>query len=196
MGNKLTPVQAAKELDIRPQIVYGFIRAHRARTYDNPGGKTQLVDLDEIRSLTGNVRHHREKDPSTGKPKRRVEPKLRTGTIIDMHAFHKGFDKEEHTPHRPKAVTGMVSNDAGEPSLVITTTGDKTLPMYWEVETLSERIAKGACHIESPENMLAVIMFHWVHNEAPELAASLDGWIQENGLTVPTITEVENVAKS
>jgi hypothetical protein len=64
--------------------------------------------------------------------------------------------------------------------------------LYWEVERLSERIAKGLCHIESPENMLAVVMFHWVHSEAPELAASLSNWIDANGLTVPTITEVQD----
>jgi hypothetical protein len=196
---RMTPVQAAKVLDIRPQIVYGFIRQNRIPTFTNPEGKTALVELDDVKRAAGGVRHHREKDPETGKPKRRVDPKIRTGTILDMHAFlpleGRIPTKSDPKPHKPKVVVGTTLTDEGNPSLIATATGEGTLPMYWEIEKLSERVAKGLCRIESPENMLSVIMFHWVHNEAPELAASLDEWIQANGLTVPTITELTDDEK-
>jgi hypothetical protein len=191
MGDLMTPVEAAKKLDIRPQQVYGFIKHGRLSTKSNPAGKASLVDLEDVRRLVQGVRHHREKDPTTGKPKRK-DPKVKTGTILSMHGKLAGTSIGKNEPHRVKVVTGIVDNDEGDPSLVVTSTGDGTHPMYWEAETLAERIGKRACHIESPENLLGVLMFHFVHNEKPELAAALDLWIQAQGELlgeVPTITE-------
>jgi len=84
MGDRMTPVEAAKKLDIRPQQVYGFIKHNRVHTYPNPSGKANLVDFDEVKAIAGGVRHHREKDPTTGKPVKR-DPGVKLGDVLSTH---------------------------------------------------------------------------------------------------------------
>jgi len=185
----MTPVQAAKMLGIRPQIVYGFIRSTRIGTYSNPAGKTALVDLDEVARVAGGVRHHREKDPATGKPVRKAPPVSR-GSVVSYHGYIKGIRKQREKPHKVAVVTEVVNNDDGQPTLIATRRGESAT-MYWEAEALAERIAKGACHIESAETLLGVIMYSWTHTEKIELAASLQLWAEANKVDVPVIEEKE-----
>jgi hypothetical protein len=189
MGDRMTPVEAAKKLDIRPQQVYGFIKHGKVKTFPNQSGKAALVDLDDVKAVAGRVRHHREKDEA-GRPKRR-EPKVKTGTIIDMHAFHKDAAKEINTPHKPKVVTGKVLNEAGDTTLIATSTGDGTRPMYWETEMLADRIAAGACHIESVESLFSVILFQWKVEGKDQEVDKLHSLITEFGLVVPDIQPLE-----
>jgi hypothetical protein len=80
----MTPVQAAKVVGIRPQMIYGFIKHGRVKTYSNPDGKTALVDLDEVKAIGGGVRHHRPKDPTTGKPVK-VTASVKKGDVLSWH---------------------------------------------------------------------------------------------------------------
>jgi hypothetical protein len=180
MPNRMTPVQAAKELGIRPQLVYGFIKHNRVGTFPSTTGKAALVDLDEVKRVATQVRPHRPKG-SDGKPIRRV-PGVDRGTILSSHGFLKGANKQRARPHRVEVVTALVHNDEGDVSLVITQTGENTLPMYWEAERLADRIKSGACQIEGIGSLLGVIMHSWIATGFPELAAGLSMWCEVNDI--------------
>lgn len=183
---RMTPVEAAKALGVRPQIIYGFIKHNRIHTYPNPSGKTAHIDLDEVKRATGSVQHHRPKDPSTGKPVRHTAD-VRTGTILSYHGHTPGEVKTR--PHRVVAVTQLVSNDEGEPSLVYTARGEGELAVIYETEDLATAIGVKKCNIESPAKLLGVLMYHWVHNEQVELAAELQRWCEARDIEFGTITE-------
>jgi hypothetical protein len=186
MGKRMTPVEAAKELGIRPQMVYGYIKHNRIGTFNNPEGKTQLVDLDEVKAVTKTVKPHRAKDPTTGKPIKRTAG-VQRGSLVTYHAHMKG--EQSPRPHRVVVVDQIRLGEDGQPLNIVTVRGDGVEGPWWETEELADMIAKGKCHIESPEKLLGVVMFHYVHTEQPELAASLDLWIQANNLQVPTVQE-------
>jgi hypothetical protein len=192
-NDRMTPVQAAKEVGIRPQQVYGFIKHHRVNTYSNPAGKTDLVSLSEVKAAAGQVKHHREKDPTTGKPLRRKPPVSR-GTLVSAHGYMTGEPKGKRA-HRVNVVTDVINDeDSGDPSLVAIRPNGEAATLYWEAEDLAARIGKGICHIESAESLLSVVMYHWVHNEQPELAASLQLWCESNDLQIPVIQEATTAA--
>jgi hypothetical protein len=172
--NRMTPVAAAKELGIRPQIVYGYIKHGRLATFPNTdGGKAAFVDLDIVRTLVGSTVHHREKDPSTGKPVKREASGINVGTILSGHGYPKGAKK--HYAHRVNVVDEIIKGE--DATLIYTRRGeDGTVGVIYETERLADAIAKGKCHIESPEALLGVLMFHFVHTERADVAASLDAW--------------------
>jgi len=186
---RMTPVQAAKELGIRPQIVYGYIRSGRISTFPNPDGKTSLVELADVQRLASGTKHHRPKDPTTGKPINRsagVSP----GSLLSSHG---NKPRQRRNPrHSVEVVTGVTHGEDGQEFVHYTKIREdgSKWEFFWEGEQLADALAKGTCRIESPESLLASVMFHWGHNGRPDLAAELFTWAQGNGLDVPTITEV------
>ena len=182
---KVTPVAAAKELGIRPQLVYGFIKHHRVGTFPNPSGKADLVDFDEVKRVAGAIKPHRPKG-ADGKPIRR-SPGVTRGAIFSTHAYIKGIAGQKAAPHRVQVVTGSVEDEEGNVSLVITQTGENTRPMYWEAESLADRLKSGACHIEGTAALLGVIMFSWIAGGQAEEAAQLQVWCDVNGIDYEVI---------
>jgi hypothetical protein len=177
---RLTPVNAAKELGIRPQIVYGYIRANRIATFNNPDGKAALVELEDVKRLAGGTRHHREKD-SSGNPIRRT-PGVERGTILSTHGEIKGGRKRH--AHRVVVVDEIIKGDDGQPSLIYARRSDDgAVAVIYEAERLADAIAKGKCFIEGPEALLGVLMFHFatVANR-PDLTASLWNWATLNDI--------------
>lgn len=189
-GQRMTPVQAAKALGIRPQMVYGFIKSGRARTYPNMAGKTQLVDLDEVRSIAGSVKHHRPRD-SSGKPIKRSAGVSR-GTLLSSHGHFRG--ERQNRPHRV-SVVGAVGNLDGDldGSYVWTLDADGAPRIMYEEDHLASMIQRRQCHIESPASLLGVLMFHWSEQGRPDLAGALRMWCEVN--EVP-YTEVQESQKS
>jgi hypothetical protein len=186
-AGRVTPVQAAKILGIRPQIIYGWVKHNRIGTYANMAGKAPLVDLDDARRLMAGTQHHRPKDPETGKPikPRASDSGLAAGSLLSYHARM----PKERKPraHRVATVTEVVQNDEGEDALVRITKGDNST-MTWEIGYITDKIAKQACMIEPAANILAVLMFHFIHSEQPELAASLQAWCEINGISYGEVT--------
>lgn len=185
MANRMTPVQAAKALNIRPQLVYGFIKHNRVATFPNPAGKVAFVDFDEVKKVASQVRPHRPKGPD-GKPVRR-SPGVDRGSILSSHGYLKGLAKQRAKPHRVEVVTGLVHDDEGNVSLVVTQTGENTAPMYWEAERLADRLKSGACQVESPATILGVLMHSWIAAGAPDLAAGLQMWCEVNDVEYEVI---------
>jgi len=181
----MTPVEAARQAGIRPQVVYGYIKHNRIRSYANPAGKADLVSLADVQALAKNTRHHRPKDPTTGLP---IKPKASVdrGTIISYH----GRMPKERKPraHRVGAVTEVVKNDEGEDSLVYVSREGSTNVIF-EVGSLESKIKAGICFIESAVSLLEVVEFHFRNNEQEDVADSLRAWAGENGLVLHEITE-------
>jgi hypothetical protein len=187
VANRMTPVQAAKVLGIRPQIVYGFIKHNRVKTYDNPSGKTQLVDYDEVSKVAGGIQHHREKDPTTGKPIRR-DANVRPGSLL---SYHGELVKKPKKPraHRLVVVDHVeTSKDTGL-KYVVTKKGDWESGVIHESERLADAITKGKCFIEPPEQVIAVLMWSFAREDNIPLAASLGKWAEDNGIQVPDLQE-------
>ena len=184
MANRITPVEAARQLGVRPQLVYGMIKHGRLRTYNNPDGKTALVELAEVKGALGNVRHHRPKDEQG---RTTVPQGVRKGTLLSYHG-HMPTERAPK-PHRVVAVQEVVKGEDGEPALVRTVRGDGELAVVYEVGRLAEALSKNRCSIEAPGNVLGVVMYHWVHSEQPELAASLQLWCEANGVEFATVQE-------
>jgi hypothetical protein len=196
MANRVTPVEAAKQLGIRPQLVYGFIKHNRVHTFSNPSGKTDLVDFDEVKRVASSVKPHRPKD-AEGKPVRR-SPGLRRGDVISQHAY---LDPKRMPnmvgAHRVEVVTDLVKNEEGDVVLIVTQTGEGILPMYWEAERMADRLKSGACHIESTKVLLGVIMHAWVATGEAEKAAALQMWCEINEIEFTEIDPVlEDETKS
>lgn len=187
-SGRMTPVQAAKAIGIRPQIVYGFIRSNRLGTYSNPDGKAALVELSDVERLIGGVKHHREKDPKTGLPVRREAQGVSRGTILSTHGEIKGAKRRN--AHRVTVVDVVFK---GESSTLIYTkrSEDGAIGIVYETERLADAIAKGKCHIESPEALLGVVMFHYAHSDNIELAASLQLWCEANKIAAVDLMEKE-----
>ena len=184
---RVTPVAAAKELGVRPQIIYGFIKHHRVGTFPNPSGKADLVDFDEVKKLVGAVKPHRPKG-SDGKPVRRLPGVLR-GTVFTSHAYLKGNVRQRARPHVTEVVTDIVNDEEGNVSLIVTQTGENTHPMYWEAERLADRLKSGACKIEGTAALLGIVMFSWLAQGEIEAAAQLQMWCEVNGVDFEVIEE-------
>jgi hypothetical protein len=190
MANRMTPVEAAKQLGIRPQLVYGFIKHNRVSTFPNPNGKADHVDFDEVKRVAGSVKPHRPKG-ADGKPIRR-SPGLRRGDLLSRHAYLSGpaGQKQREAPHRVDVVTDLVKNEEGDVVLVVTQTGEGLLPMYWEAEKLADRLKSGACRIESTAALLGVLMHSWIATGEAEKAAALQMWCEVNEIE---FTEIDPV---
>jgi hypothetical protein len=186
-NERVTPVEAARRLGIRPQMVYGFIKHGRVRTFSNPSGKTDLVEFKEVEATAKGVKHHSPKGPD-GKPVRR-RANVATGALISRHGWSPRLKRGEK--HTVEVVTGEHRGDAGEQYVQYAHIREDGTPweFFWEGDELAQALAKGRCHIETPEGLLAAVMFHWVHNEKPELAAALQMWAEINDLDVPVILE-------
>lgn len=186
-NERVTPVEAAKRLGIRPQMVYGFIKHGRIRTFSNPSGKTDLVEYKEVESVAKGVKHHRPKGPD-GKPIKRSAG-VRTGTLISRHGQNPRMSRDPR--HRVNVVTGTHRSDEGDEYVNYAHIREDGSPweFFWEGDELAQALAKGQCRIETPEALLAAVMFHWTHNEQPELAQALQLFAEVNGLDVPVIEE-------
>lgn len=184
---RVTPVEAAKALGIRPQMVYGFIKHGRVKTYSNPGGKADHVDLKEVEAIAKGVKHHVPKDSSGNPVKRRAG--VSRGALLSSHAHFatKAGPAQDGKPHRVRVVSGVEEVD-GNPYVYTRDAEGRPIMMY-EEDHLASMIAKKQCHIESPAALLGVLMFHWETQERPDLAGGLRMWCEVNDVHYTEVTE-------
>jgi hypothetical protein len=183
----MTPVEAAKALGIRPQMVYGFIKHGRIKTFTNPSGKADHVDLKEVESVAKGVRHHRPKD-SSGKPVRRVAG-VQRGTLLSSHGRFatKAGPVQDGRPHRVRVVSGVEEFEGNTYVYVRDSEGRAVL--HYDEDHLAGMLAKKQCHIESAASLLGVLMFHWEAEGRPDLAGGLRAWCAVNEVTHTEVTE-------
>jgi hypothetical protein len=172
----MTPVAAAKALGIRPQLVYGFIKAGRVKTFTNPGGPTAYVDLKEVEAIAKGVKHHVPKD-SEGKPVRRAAG-VRRGTMLSAHARFIGGPVDTR-PHRVRVVSSVEASEEGNPYVYVRDAEGRPILAY-EEDHLASMLAKRQCHIESPAALLGVLIFHWEAENRQDLAGGLRMWCEVN----------------
>ena len=181
----MTPVQAAHELGIRPQLVYGFIKHGRVKTYTNPSGKTGYVELAEVASIVKSMKHHAERD-SSGKRVRQSAP-VERGSILSHHGHMKGEVRAR--PHRISAVKEITQSAEDDTNYVWTVDPDGRPKIMYEEDNLAQSLLKHQCHIESPAALLGVLMFHWNVQGQEDIASSLRTWCETNGQAFTTVKE-------
>ena len=182
----MTPVAAAKALGIRPQLVYGFIKHGRIKTFTNPSGPTAYVDLKEVEAVAKGVKHHVPKD-SSGKPVRRAAG-VQRGTLLSAHAHFAGQTNDSR-PHRVRVVSQVGEVD-GNPYVYTRDADGRPILMY-EEDHLASMIAKRQCHIESPAALLGVLIFHWEAENRQDLAGGLRMWCEVNQVPYTEVLERE-----
>jgi hypothetical protein len=138
---RMTPVQLAKQMGIRPQGIYGLIKQGKVKNYA-PEGKTAIVDEDEVKSalVKSASRTAKTGKGKTGGGGNSSAPK---GTVVAWKA----------TP--TKIRVGKVSAVDDILTYIKTTDGD-TLP--FTNESLTERIAKGQIVLPRLHTLLDLII--------------------------------------
>lgn len=169
--DRMTPSQVAKEPGTPPytvSLLYGAIKRGTIKSFPNPGGRGQLVSKAEALSYLANRRVKGPKGaPRPAGSSRRA---LKRGQIISYG-------------DRKTKVAAAVREEGGEGSLIWTHDGRKD--QFWQNDRLIERIRKGNVNIESPNAVLAVLVFHY-EQENPELARSLKDWALAQGIEIST----------
>lgn len=180
MAERATPVQVAKQLNIRPQIVYGLIKRGKIATFPNPAGKADLVDVQETKIVVSRM-HTR--GPRKERASRVGRSPVRRGQILSQDRFPGGRGS--------RRITQVTDPGKGEGTLIWGTDGRKDT--FWGTESLAQRLLKRTTRIEHTGALLGMILFQWRElDETPELADSLEAWCRENGVVIPQLQEEEH----
>jgi hypothetical protein len=170
-------VQLAHELGVRPQIIYGYIKHGRVKTYPNDAGKAALVDANEVEAVLKSVRHrdpNAEKSPS-GRTVHRSP--VKRGDILSWDKKPDG-----RTGRRVANVSRVIKDDEGSDSIVYL--HDGTREIVWQTATLSERLRKGYTTLENVPALLGMIIFQLKGGDEAQQAeaALIEGFLQGNDI--------------
>jgi hypothetical protein len=143
----MTPVSLAKELGVRPQLIYGLIRQKRVHAY---GEKPQLVDIAEVRQVMAQVKHREPKEVTKGRQPAR-------GTIIGQ--------RTKGNVLRHRVVTGAILPSEGDPSdytgLLHTTDTRRREDHILDAASLAGLIKGRLAKIEGPHELLGMLIYHF-----------------------------------
>lgn len=180
MAERAKPTQVAKDLGIRPQIIYGLIKRNKIATFPNPGGGPDLVDVAETRIMVSRM-HQRGPRKERAKVGNKAPAGIFRGAIVshDRKPGGKGS----------RRIAQVTDAGKGEGTLVWGTDGKRDL--FWGTESLAERLKKGTTKIESVPSLLGMIMFQWEQKGHADYAARLVQWCIDNGVKFIPITDGE-----
>jgi len=188
MPDRAKPTQVAKDLGIRPQIIYGLIKRGKVKTFDNPAGGTALVDVADVKIAVSRMGH---RGPRKDKPKRGqgLGGGIKRGTIITApRAPIKGaFAREDGGGKSVRTVTDGTMN--------LVWLSDGTIETVWPTDSLRDAIQNGRAKIETPASLLGVLMYQWDHDDKKELAESLRQWAIENSVGFYPIETAHDLMK-
>jgi len=175
-AKRLTPVQLAHELGIRPQIIYGYIKHNRVKTYPNEAGKANLVDVGEVERLLKDARH---RDPNAEKSAsgRTVHRSpVRPGTIVSWDRKADG-----RTGRRVAGVSRIVKDEEeGSDELVYLNDGERNI--VFSTATLAERLRKGHATIENIPALLGMILFQLRENDQGAEADAIQTFLEQQDI--------------
>ena len=176
MAERAKPTQVAKDLGIRPQIIYGLIKRGKIKTFDNPAGGPALVDVADTKIAVSRMGHRGPRKEKAKKGTSGLPGGLKRGSIISTgRAPIKGaFAREGGGGKSVRTVTDGTSN--------IVWLSDGTVETVWPTDSLREAITSGRARIETPASLLGVLMYQWDHEDKKELAESLRQWAIENSV--------------
>jgi len=186
MADRATPVQVAKTLNIRPQIIYGLIKRGKVATFPNPNGKADLVDVAETRIVVSRMSV---RGPRKEKAARTGRSPVKRGQILSRDKFPvRGVFGRKFGGGR--SIEQVIDPGQGEGTLAWTTDGMRE--KFWETETLAGRLKREEVRIEHIGSLLGMIMFQWRELEdEPALADSLEQWCKDNGVITVPLKETE-----
>jgi hypothetical protein len=175
MPDRAKPTQVAKDLGVRPQIIYGLIKRGKIKTFDNPAGGTALVDVADTKIAISRMGH---RGPRKDKPKKGqgLGGGIKRGTIVSTARYPtKGaFAREGREGRSVRTVTDGTMN--------LVWLSDGTIETVWPTDSLREAVTNGRAKIETPASILGTIMYQWDHDGKAELAESLRQWAIENSV--------------
>ncbi len=170
------PVAFAKELNIKPQQIYNWIKAKKLSTYSDGTFHSYVVDS-EVRKLVNVAARKPARAPivkggaktlnKTGDSPRM--PPLQTGTVVSY-----GYNREK----KVKNVAQVVED--GE-MLTRLKDLDENEAIFMN-SSLRSLVAEKKMRIESPGKLLSLIVTQWRLEGQFDLADSLEEWITEHEL--------------
>ena len=182
MAERMKPVEFAKTMNIRPQIVYGLIKRGKIHTYENPGGGPDLIDPGEARIIVSRM-HTR--GPRKAKASQKGSSPVRRGQIVshDRYPVKGAFARPDGGGKSVRVVT-----DPGRGEGSIVWLSDGTIDTFWGTESLAQKLQSHSAQIEHPDALLGMIAFQWRQSEeTKELADKLETWAEAEGIPYKAI---------
>lgn len=189
---------------IYPMVEKGAVKNYKPDgKYNVEGGKGLVVDIDEVRAAmsTGRKRGgkgsrgpkagskaHARLDAAGAEGVRKArKEKLDTGQIVSYHGgVATGSGKDYGSKMR--VITGRYRS-----LTYLAGPGEGDHYHLFSTEKLRDLLAKGIAHLERPEGVLGMVIFHWLSEYAAsdgsdarklKLAESLEKWLTANNLEV------------
>jgi hypothetical protein len=164
-GERKTPVLLAKDLGVRPQLIYGLIRQKRIHAY---GEKPQMVDVAEVKAVLKGVKHREPKEVRLGRQPSR-------GTVLG-HRTKNGV--------RHDVVVGAILPSEGDSSdymgLLHTKGANGRRDQFiYDAQTIAKMVKDKTFHIESPNGLLGMVVYHLRENGQTEKAEALYKFSEE-----------------
>ncbi len=159
-GERKTPVLLARDLGIRPQLIYGLIRQKRIHAY---GEKPQMVDVAEVKAVLKEVKHREPKEAKVGRQPSR-------GTVFGR--------RTKSGVIRHDVVTGAVLPQEGDPSdytglLHTRGANGKRADSIYDAAYIAKAVKERTFHIESPNGLLGMVIYHFRANGQEDKATAL-----------------------
>lgn len=186
MADRIKPVALAKELNIRPQIIYGLIKRGKIHTYDNPAGGPALIDPSEARIIVSRMHvrgPHKEKRTASSRPPKGI---VRGSILSHERAPTQGPYARPAGPRRIWQIT-----DPGQGSGSVVWGADGARGIVWSSDGLADKLKAGVASIENVPALLGMIAFQWQEEGSAELAKALQEWCVINGVLFHPMTHTE-----
>ena|SRR5688500_3267266 len=164
MPNRATPTAVAKELGIRPQIIYGLIKRHKVKAF---GEHPVMVDPGEVKMVlkTTKTRVPKEKRSAS-------RAKVQPGQILS-------WDKGGKRGSRVAVVTGVArSEDPDGTDFVLMHDGTRAVDAF-STEDLGTRLTKGTTKLENIPAILGMVIFQWTRSGELDKASALDEFCRQ-----------------
>jgi hypothetical protein len=172
----VSPMKLAKELEVRPQILYGLIRKGRIRSVDRMDGdpkKTYVYRSDVLRVL-GALRHRRPKGEVTSSDEEgmTLASPLQKGQAASWVTYGSGEGNSKYRVFRQ--VVGVIGSDEYFTSFQ---SFKSDYRMTFRNHTVQQMLESGMMRIEEPQTVVEIAIAAYESTGQTELAESLRQWL-------------------
>jgi hypothetical protein len=171
----VSPMKLAKDLEVRPQVIYGLIRKGRIRTVDRMDGdpkKTYVYRSDVLRVL-GALRHRRPKGEVAASDEEgmTLASPLQKGQAASWVTYGSG----EGGKYRVfRQVVGVIGSDEYFTSFQ---SFKSDYRMTFRNHTVQQMLESGMMRIEEPQTVVEIAIAAYESTGQTELAESLRQWL-------------------
>lgn len=164
---QVSPMALAKELGLRPQVLYGLIRQDRLKAYENDAGKT-VVYRDAALRVLGAMRHRRtSEEMATGE----VSSPLKQGQIASYATYGRRPGSKQTELYRQVVQVNGTSEYFTEFRDL------RSQLTEFQHQSLRQLIEKGQLSIENPWELLKMVAHQWRLEGRSEQAEELGAFI-------------------